>query len=87
MGDAHQVNQGIASRHELLVGGGIQRVAGDAFAPQRQMLLRPAPHQPADAVPARHQFRREAPAHEAAGPRDEDTCHPEVKYARSAALG
>ena len=80
MRHAHQVNQGIAARHELLVRRRVQRIAGDAFAPRRQPRFRSAPHQPAHAVPARHQFRREAPAHEPARPRDEDARHPEEEY-------
>ena len=77
MRHAHQVNEGIAARDGLAVRGGVQRVAGDAFAARGETLLRAAPHQPAHAVPARHQFRREPPAHEAARAGDEDTCHSE----------
>ena len=59
--------------------------AGDAFAPQCHMLLGSAPHQPADVVSARHQFRRQAPAHEAAGPGNEDARHSEV-YTQTRAI-
>ena len=75
MRHAHQVNQRIAARDELLVRGRVQRIARDALAPRSQPLFRPAPHQPADVVAPRHQFRRQAPAHEAAGARDKDARH------------
>jgi hypothetical protein len=37
-------------------------------------------------MPARHQFRREALAHEAAGARDEDFRHPAKEYGNARRL-